>query len=671
MNHLADETSAYLQQHQNNPVDWYPWSAEALERAQAEDRPLLVSIGYSACHWCHVMERESFEDEETAALMNRLFINIKVDREERPDIDQIYMDTVVRLTGHGGWPLTVFCMPDGRPFYGGTYYPPEPRHGMPAFRQVLESVEHAYRSQRAEVEKSAGSILEALSEHPRGVANALPGAKQLAEAAEQLLSNADTDHGGFGSAPKFPTPTNLDLLLAAVDVLPAERSRAALDHVVFTCREMSRGGLFDHIGGGFHRYCVDADWVIPHFEKMLYDQGLLLRSFAETLRRTDLCDASLRWPITETVEYLRREMLAPDGGFFASQDADSEGEEGKFYVFTPAELRDILGEERAASFADAYGVSEIGNFEHGTSQLRQRPNLDRNTFTNERLALRKARAARIPPATDRKRLTSWNGYAVSGLARAGSLLEDEAMLADAVAVADFLLERMTDENNQLLRVYNEEKRHTSAFLDDHAALLDGLLDLYRAGAGERFLESGLGIAESLVERFFDANENDFFLTPADGERLVHRPRSDHDGATPHSCGLASLGLLRAATLSGRPPLLHAAEATIRTHAFVLERVPHAYPTLLRAATLAERGSSVAVVIGEEADPQTRRLAQRARQVLTPDDAVVVVAPGAPTPTGIDATWLLGREPVDGKPTAFICHGTTCSLPITDPSDFEA
>ena len=665
-NRLARESSAYLRQHMHNPVDWHPWGAEALERAHREARPLLVSIGYSACHWCHVMERESFEDVETAALMNRLFVNVKVDREERPDVDRIYMDTVTALTGHGGWPLTVFCTPDGRPFYGGTYYPPEPRHGLPSFRQVLEAVDHAWRTRSDEVRQSAVQILEALERRPAGMASQPPGVATGVQAAQHLLRNADREHGGFGRAPKFPTPAYLDLLLAVGDQLPHDEAQDALAHVVKSCREMSQGGVYDQLGGGFHRYSVDGHWGVPHFEKMLYDQGQLLRTCAEAWRRTGARDEGLAWPVRETAGWLLREMAAPDGGFFASLDADSEGEEGTFYVWTPAQVASVLGAERAAAFCAAYGVTQAGNFEGGTTVLRDVARRPRGEWAAERAALLAARASRPPPGTDRKRVLAWNGLAISGLARAGSALGEPALVAAAADAADFALARMRSSDGRLQRVFDGKSARVPAFLDDHAALLEALLDLHRAGAGERFLAEALAIADAVALRFYDADEGDLYFTPVDGEPLVQRPRSDHDGATPGSTGWAVLGLLRAATLSGRGDLRRIALRVLRTHALVLERAPESEPTLARAALLAESGLSVAVIAGDPDAAATRALASRARFVLGPEDGVVVVRPGSPAPAGLDPAWLAGREPAAGRPTAWVCRGVACSLPATDP-----
>ncbi len=668
-NRLASETSAYLRQHQHNPVDWYPWGPEALERARREDKPLLLSIGYSACHWCHVMEHESFEDPETAALMNELFVSVKVDREERPDLDQIYMDTVTGLTGHGGWPLTVFCTPAGEPFHGGTYYPPEPRHGLPSFQQVLRGVHEAWRNRRPEVREVSDRILAVLRERPAGVgggAGTAPGAGSAARAALRLLQRADPERGGFGSAPKFPTPCYLELLLAAEDVLPARKGREARDHVLRTCREMARGGVYDQLGGGFHRYSVDAQWRVPHFEKMLYDQGQLLRVYAEAWRRSGGTDDDLLWPVRETAAYLLREMAASDGGFFASQDADSEGSEGTFYVWTPAQVEAVLGPERAAAFCAAYGVSERGNFEGGTTVLHDRAREPREELAALRLALRAAREKRAAPATDRKRVAAWNGLAISGLARAGSLLHDPDLLRAASATADFVLSRLRDEQERLLRVYDEGRARIPAFLDDHACLLEACLDLHRAGAGDRFLSAALALADAVATRFFEEGEGDLFFAPSDGEPLVQRPRADHDGATPHSTGLAALGLLRLAGIAGRADLRRIAERVLASHAAALERAPETFPTLARAALLSERGPSLALVVGRPEDPKTLALADRARRVLGPEDSVVVAAPGAAPPPGLDPSWLAGREPPGGRATAWVCRGVRCSLPVLEP-----
>ena len=661
-NRLAAETSAYLRQHMHNPVDWHPWGEEALERARAEDRPLLVSIGYSACHWCHVMERESFEDDDTAALMNALFVCVKVDREERPDIDQIYMDTIVRLSGHGGWPLTVFCRPDGSPFHAGTYYPPEPRHGLPAFRQVLEAAHRAYDEQRERVDDMAERILAALAETPEGEATGSPGPDEAVAACRSLMQNADREHGGFGQAPKFPTPTNLDLLLAAAPLLPKAEAEEVRNFVVFTCRQMARRGCYDQLGGGWHRYCVDSHWGVPHFEKMLYDQGPLMRVHAEAFRQTG--ESDLWWPVRETARWLEREMRGPEGGLYASQDADSEGVEGKFYAFTPSEIDAVLGGDGQA-FRDAYGVSEAGNFE-GSNVLWDVAGGPRSDFAAERAALLAAREARTPPGTDTKRVAAWNGLSVSGLALAASLTEDASLLAAAQRTAAFACEVLRRPEGGWFRIFAEGQTKVPAFLDDLAALLGGFLDLYRADPDARWLEAARAIADEIQTRFFDVEEGDLFLTPADGEPLVHRPRSDNDGATPHSCGLAVLGLLRVASLCGRDDLQETAERVIRTHTFATQRAGAAYPTLLRAALLASRGASVAVVVGPVASDRTASLAAAARQALAPEDAIVVAAPGQ-IPDGVDPAWLAERTPAAGDAAVWVCRGTTCSLPTGDPA----
>ena len=668
-NRLASETSAYLRQHMHNPVDWRPWGDEALAEAEREGKPLLVSIGYSACHWCHVMERESFEDPTIGALMNEHYVPIKVDREERPDVDQIYMDTIVRLQGHGGWPLTVFCKPGGEPFYAGTYFPPEPRHGLPSFRDVLTGLARAWHEERDKIDETARQILAALAQRPQGIASAPPGGALAGVAARQLLQSADEARGGFGDGPKFPTPTNLELLLAAEPFLEAHEVEAGRAFLELTCAEMARRGLYDQLGGGFHRYCVDGHWGVPHFEKMLYDQGQLMRVYADLWRRSGANDDDLVWPVQETAAWLAREMRAEDGGWFASQDADSEGEEGKFYVWTPAEVEAVLGAERAGPFCDTYSVSPGGNFE-GKNVLWDRPRGPRAAFRDERRELLVARSERVWPETDHKRVTAWNGLTVSGLAYAGSVFEDDTLLAAAREGADFVLRELRDEDGRLLRIHAEGQSKVPAFLDDTAAMLSACLDLYRAGAGDDYLTEAIAFAEEVVARFFDGDEGDLFLAPADGERLPHRPRSDHDGATPNSTGLATLGLLRAAALTGREDLRRPAELVLRGHAFVLEKAPTGFPTLLRAAILAEQPPSTAVVVGDPESAPTQALATAARRLLGPEEAVVVVAPGT-APAGLDPSLLEGREATDGRATAYLCRGVVCSLPVHEPEALAA
>ena len=423
----------------NNPVDWVPWGAEALARAKAEDNPLLVSIGYSACHWCHVMERESFESPEIAERMNAAFVCVKVDREERPDVDQIYMDASLKLNGQGGWPLNAFCTPDGRPFYVGTYFPPEPRGNMPGFPDVIDSLSRAWREQREQIEENAGTIAEAFVVRPEGEAQGTIGAEHVTEAARQIMRVADLR---YGLRPRSLDADEPEFLTAALDFVPEEEARSTAQFLALTAREMSRRGLYDHLGGGFHRYCVDGNWTIPHFEKMLYDQGQLLSFYVELARRAHE-PGDLLWPVSETVEYLRREMRAESGAYYASQDADSEGEEGRYFVWTPGQIANLLGDD-ADPFCTTYGVRLAGNFENGTTHLVDEARAPREELAAARATLLAARQERVSPETDRKHVAAWNGYAISGLARAASTTGDGAMLVDAVAAAEFVFAEMVD-----------------------------------------------------------------------------------------------------------------------------------------------------------------------------------------------------------------------------------
>jgi uncharacterized protein YyaL (SSP411 family) len=661
-NRLSGESSLYLRQHQHNPVDWYPWGDEAWERARREDKPVLVSIGYSSCHWCHVMERESFEDPEVAELMNAHLIAIKVDREERPDVDQIYMEAVMRLAGQGGWPLNMFCKPDGRPFHGGTYFPPRRMYGRPSWSDVVLAVARAYREQPGEVEELSQRLVESIGARPELPKAEAPGRRALEVLCRKLQQSADRTHGGFGGAPKFPTPTNLEAILAGRHLGVSDGG--AFEQLCFTLGAMARGGIFDQLGGGFHRYSTDARWLVPHFEKMLYDNGQLLRVYANAYRLTG--DPDLRWPVAETAAWLEREMLGPSGEAYASQDADSEGEEGRYFVWSPEAIASVLGASGGEAFCAAYRVTAQGNFE-GTNQsvLSQAPEVERVAFAAERAKLLTARAGRIPPATDTKCIAAWQGYALGGLAAAGSAFGAPAWIELARRLADFALVRLSDEGNGLLRIWDGERARIPGFLDDHAALLCALCDLFRADPQPRWIRAALRLAQAIAGEFYDPQARDLFFARGADRTLVVRPASDSDGATPGGAGLAVLGLVRVAALCGRAELRDVARAVLDTHAGIAERVPLHLPTLVRAGALDDAGIGVGLVIGDPSDPRSEALLARARALLAPDDFALALAPGE-RPEWLDPSWLEGRDAMDGRPTAYLCRGTTCSLPAHTP-----
>src|SRR5882757_11009483 len=517
-NRLAAETSPYLLQHAEDPVDWFPWGEEALDRARSEDLPILLSVGYSACHWCHVMERESFEDDETAAFMNANFVCIKVDREERPDVDAIYMEAVQAFTGQGGWPMTVFLDPEGVPFYGGTYFPPNDSRGMPSFRMVMEAVLEAFRGQREEIRGRAGTMVGRLEAPAKLAPGGVPGAERLAEAVTTLLGGADPANGGFGRAPKFPPASSLELLLS--------RGEGSA-HVERTLDAMLAGGIYDQLGGGFARYAVDSAWLVPHFEKMLYDNGLLARAYLhgwqvfghERYRR--VCE--------ETIDWLLREMRGPEGGFYSAYDADSEGVEGKFYVWTPDEIRAVVPE--ADEILAYYGVTEAGNFE-GKNILHLADGAAAPApagLDAARAALLAARAERVPPGLDDKRLTSWNALAIAALAEAGAV---------------------RDGDSRLLRTYKDGRAHLNAYLEDHAFMIEALLVLYESTFDPRWFAAARELAETMIERFGDPERGGFFSTSTDHETLIARRKEVGDHPIPAGNSAAALGLLRLAALSG-------------------------------------------------------------------------------------------------------------------------
>jgi len=659
-NRLARETSPYLLQHRDNPVDWYPWGSEALARARELDRPILLSVGYSACHWCHVMERESFEDEATAAYMNEHFVCVKVDREERPDVDALYMEAVQAISGQGGWPMTVFCDPEGVPFYGGTYFPPDESRGMPSFRMVMEAVLDAFENQREELRERAPETRRRLGAigavEPAGER---PGAELLEGATATLRENADMQRGGFGGAPKFPPASTLELLLARGERAPVERTLDA----------MLAGGIYDQLGGGFARYSVDASWLVPHFEKMLYDNAQLARAYLHGWQAFG--QARYRRVCEETLDWALREMRGPEGGFYSALDADSEGEEGRFYVWTPGELRDVLGGERAEEIGAYYGVSEAGNFE-GRSILHlaggaEAPEPD--GLAKARRELYEARAQRVRPGLDDKRLAAWNALMVGALAEAGAVLGREDYLDAARSCAEFVLDRMRapafavgrDEpdkqrTRRLLRTYKDGEARLNAYLEDHAFLLEALLTLYEATFEPRWFDEARALAETTIERFGDAERGGFFSTSGDHEQLIARRKEIGDHPIPSGNSAAALGLLRLEALTGERRYGEWAEGVPRLFAKAATRRPDAFAHLLRALDFDRAPVKEVALIGDD----LTELAAVVRSAYRPYLVLAAGAPGSSVPP-----LLRDRPAVNNKATAYVCENFACQAPTTD------
>jgi len=655
-NRLAQETSPYLLQHRDNPVDWYPWGEEALGRARAEDRPVLLSVGYSACHWCHVMERESFEDEETAAYMNEHFVNVKVDREERPDVDAIYMEAVQAMTGQGGWPMTVFLDPDGVPFYGGTYFPPDDSRGMPSFRMVMEAIVHAWENQREEIrEKAPGTRARLGAISGLEPSDDLPSAADLAASVTRLVGDADRRNGGFGGAPKFPPASALELLMSR----GGEEERAVVEE---TLDAMLAGGIYDQVGGGFARYSVDAVWLVPHFEKMLYDNALLAPAYLHGWQL--LGHERYRRVCEETLDWMLREMRGPEGGFYSALDADSEGEEGRFYVWTPEQIRAVLDPAAADSVIAFYGVSEHGNFEgsnilHLAGGAASEPPAE---LATARRALYEARAKRVWPGLDDKRLTSWNALAVSALAEAGAVLDRPDYLDAAASCASFLLDTLRDDEGRLLRTYKDGDARLNAYLEDHAFLLEALLTLYEASFEPTWFESARALAETMIARFGDPERGGFFSTSSDHEELIARRKEIGDHPIPSGNSAAALGLLRLAALSGEGRYESEAVAVIRLFAEPALRHPHSFGHLLRALDFLLAPTREVALVGTELGA----LAATVRSEFRPH---LVLAGG---PEGSEQPPLLaGRTTVDGAPAAYVCENFACKLPVTTPDELAA
>ena len=644
-NRLAQETSPYLLQHKDNPVDWYPWGPEALARAREQDKPLLVSIGYSACHWCHVMERESFEDPETARYMNEHLVCVKVDREERPDVDAIYMDACQAMTGQGGWPLNAFVTPDQVPFHVGTYFPPTDRQGMPAFRRVLAAVVEAWATKRDQIEAGGGRVAERLG----GAALLAPasetlGTEALDRAVARLRELYDPRHGGFGGAPKFPPASALELLLR----------RGERDMTAGTLRAMAAGGMYDQVGGGFARYSVDARWVVPHFEKMLYDNALLARAYLHGW--LVLGEGRLRTVCEETLDWALREMRAPEGGFYAALDADSEGEEGRFYVWSLEEVRDVLGPRADAAIAH-FGMTEPGNFEGRNIPVRageEPPDLP-----EIRRALYEARARRVWPGRDDKRLTAWNALMISALADAGAVLERADYLDAARTCAAFVLEAMRDADGRLLRTFKDGKARLNAYLEDHAFLVEALLTLYEASFEPRWFETARELADTLIARFEDPERGGFFETSDDHERLAARRKDLEDSPIPAGNSAAAYGLLRLAALTGEHEYERRAVGVLRLVDEHAPRHPNAFGHLLQALDFHLAPVREVALVGDDVAPLARAVRRRFRPHL--------VLAGGPA----DGVPLLdGRDPVDGQAAAYVCERFACRRPVTEPEELE-
>ena len=661
-NRLANETSPYLLQHAHNPVDWYAWGSEAFNRARGEDKPVLLSVGYSACHWCHVMERESFEDETTARVMNELFVNVKVDREERPDVDAIYMQAVQAMNGHGGWPMTVFLTPQLEPFWGGTYFPPVDRPGMPSFQRVLHAVADAYRSRRDDVERVARSMREmyAASMGQARRTGALSD-DLLRRAARGLLSQYDRELGGFGDAPKFPQAMAMEFLLQQ---WARANDEAALDAVTRTFLQMARGGIYDQLGGGFARYSVDAEWLVPHFEKMLYDNALLLRVGVHLVQAAPAPEADEIAAVCRGIlGWLRREMTSPEGGFYSALDADSEGHEGKFYVWSEEELRKLLGED-ADAVLPYWSVSAHGNFEganilHVRAGVR-RPNAD--VLERARATVFAAREQRVRPARDDKVLASWNGLMLRAVCEAARILDDADARALALSNAEFLRSRMM-RDGRIMRSHKDGVSRITGFLEDYAAAGLGMLAAYELTFDASFVQHARVLSRGMVEWFWDDKTGAFFDTPHDQQELLTRPRDITDNATPSGTSLAVELLLRLGDLTADADMVRRARAVLETLAEPMARYPLAFGHALTAADMAVYGAVQLALAGDPAAPDFRALARTASDVFVPS---LIMAGGVAGTAGAAGIALLTDRPMrDRNATAYVCRGYSCDAPTTD------
>jgi uncharacterized protein len=663
-NALEGETSPYLLQHAHNPVQWHPWNSESLAKAKTEDKPILLSIGYSACHWCHVMEHESFENEDIAGLMNENFINIKVDREERPDLDSIYMTVVQMMTGRGGWPMTVFLTPDQEPFYCGTYFPPDDLHGMPGFKRVLISIANAFRETRPAVERDAKTIAGELRKPDLTQDNKEKlDCAALDKALQDFRINFDSQNGGFGAAPKFPPSMALDCLMRSYR---RKNEKPVLDMIELTLDKMAAGGVYDQAGGGFHRYSVDGQWLVPHFEKMLYDNALLSRAYLHAYLLTG--NYSYRRISEEILDYIAREMTSPEGAFYSSQDADSDGEEGSFFLWTIKEVESILGEEDAPLFCRYFGITPQGNFEGKNILSIPRPAAwiaRMNNIAEEKLLeiiqrgrklLLEAREKRVKPGRDEKTLTAWNGLMLRSFAEAANSLGRNDYRNIAIRNADFLMSRMYHDG-RLFRSYKDGRVRFNAYLEDYACLIDGLISTYEVTFNPRWITDAKALAETMASRFWDSQDGGFYFTSDDHESLIHRPKELYDNATPSGNSTAAYAFLRLSKLTGEDQWTRYSTSILQRTANLILQHPSAFPNMLCALDFFLSKPKEIAIIGDDGDLDTQALLDKVFRAYCPNKVVACGKDGS--------LFLLKDKPqVKGMATAYVCQNFTCGLPIT-------
>jgi uncharacterized protein YyaL (SSP411 family) len=683
-NRLAHESSPYLLQHRDNPVDWYPWGQEALAKARQEEKPIFLSIGYSACHWCHVMEHESFENEAIARVLNEHFVPIKVDREERPDLDQIYMNAVQMLTGHGGWPMSVFLTPDLKPFYGGTYWPPHSARGMPGFDQILAAVIDAWKNRREQALIAADQLtaeLQNLGDVAGGDASKLRN-ELIESAVDQLRRAFDHTNGGFGQAPKFPHPMDLQLL---VRVSQRSGQQGPLDMVRLTLERMATGGIYDHLGGGFARYSVDARWLVPHFEKMLYDNALLAGAYLDAYLVTG--DAHYARVLRETLDYVIRDMTDPAGGFYSTEDADSEGHEGLFYTWTPVEIIAVLGDERGATFCRVYDVSDVGNFEgrnilnlpktlEQCAAILQREPADLAAeLAESREQLFAAREKRVRPGRDDKIIVAWNGLMIDAMARAGAALNEPEYVLTASETASFILSRLRSSDGRLLHTARGGAAKLDAYLDDYASLANSLISLYEASFNERWIDEAVQLMEVVLAKFADPEGGGFYYTAVDHEQLITRTKELTDSSTPSGNALAALALLRLGRLLGRSDYLEAGEKTLAAAVPIMERAPLATGQMLLALDYYLGPAHEFALVGDMARDDTKNAVAAIHRRYLPRSVLAARDASSSDATGARSAHLdelfAGRTSPNGQPVLYICQNFACQSPAVGLAAIES